>query len=50
VPVALLGDQAAPCAGSRARVCPIPGHPCLTDVDPTEVVAAAERLLAGGAA
>jgi ADP-heptose:LPS heptosyltransferase len=49
VPVALLGDQAAPCAGSRARVCPVPGHPCLADVDPAVVVAAAERLLAGGA-
>jgi len=50
VPVALLGDQHAPCAGSRARVCPVPGHPCLADVDPADVVAAAERLLAGGAA
>lgn len=50
VPVALLGDQAAPCAGSRARVCPVPGHPCLAEVDPADVVAAAERLLAGGIA
>jgi ADP-heptose:LPS heptosyltransferase len=47
VPVALLGDQEAPCAGSRARVCPVPGHPCLAGVAPEEVVAAAERLVAG---
>jgi ADP-heptose:LPS heptosyltransferase len=50
VPVELLGDQHAPCAGTRARVCPVPGHPCLSGVAPEEVVAAAERLLAGGAA
>jgi len=29
VPVALLGDQGAPCALSRARECPVEGHPCL---------------------
>ena len=23
----LLGDQTVPCAGCRARVCPVPGHP-----------------------
>ena len=50
VPVALLGDQGAPCRDSRARVCPVPGHPCLTAVDPADVVAAAERLLTGAAA
>ncbi|HEY0374255.1 MAG TPA: glycosyltransferase family 9 protein [Amnibacterium sp.] len=49
VPVALLGDQSAPCRDTRARVCPVPGHPCLADVAPADVVAAAERLLAGGA-
>jgi ADP-heptose:LPS heptosyltransferase len=40
VPVVLLGDQDAPCRGSRARVCPVPGHPCLTGVGPAEVLAA----------
>lgn len=45
VPVELLGDQAAACRGSRAVQCPVPGHPCLTSVDPSAVVAAAERLL-----
>jgi ADP-heptose:LPS heptosyltransferase len=46
VPHVLLGDQDAPCAGSRARVCPVPGHPCLAGVAVDEVVAAFERLLA----
>ena len=45
----VLGDQTAGCAGSRARVCPIPGHPCLAGVPPTEV-AAAVRSLVGVAA
>ena len=39
----LLGDQQAPCSLSRARTCPVPGHPC-TDVATDEVVAAVERL------
>jgi len=43
----LLGDQTVPCAGCRARVCPVPGHPCLSAVAPAEVVAALDRLLAG---
>ncbi|SDG86486.1 glycosyltransferase family 9 protein [Pseudonocardia oroxyli] len=40
VPHVLLGDQAAPCRDSRARECPVPGHPCLTSVTPADVVAA----------
>jgi ADP-heptose:LPS heptosyltransferase len=44
VPQVLLGDQAAACAGSRAKVCPIPGHPCLDGVQVGEVMAAVERL------
>ena len=46
VPVALLGDQEAPCRNTRARVCPVPGHPCLSSVAPATVVDAAERLIA----
>ncbi|RCG30413.1 glycosyltransferase family 9 protein [Sphaerisporangium album] len=38
VPVVLLGDQRAACRGSRARVCPVPGHPCLASVTAEEVV------------
>ena len=44
VPTVLLGDQAAACRGSRARECPVPGHPCLTSVTAADVVAAVEKL------
>ncbi|WP_334170253.1 glycosyltransferase family 9 protein [Sinomonas sp.] len=43
--VVLLGDQSAACAGSRARMCPVPGHPCLAGVTPSEVLRAVERLV-----
>ncbi|WP_409331187.1 glycosyltransferase family 9 protein [Trujillonella humicola] len=45
VPSLLLGDQDAPCRDTRARVCPVPGHPCLTSVSPLDVVAAVEKLV-----
>jgi ADP-heptose:LPS heptosyltransferase len=44
VPHVLLGDQNAPCAGSRARRCPVEGHPCLDGIPIGEIVAAVERL------
>ncbi|KWW97978.1 glycosyl transferase [Carbonactinospora thermoautotrophica] len=44
VPTVLLGDQEAPCRNSRARVCPVPGHPCLTSVTALDVRAAVEKL------
>jgi ADP-heptose:LPS heptosyltransferase len=44
VPHVLLGDQDAPCRGSRARICPVPGHPCLSEVDAEEVVNAVDKL------
>ncbi|MBA4609863.1 glycosyltransferase family 9 protein [Aeromicrobium sp. Marseille-Q0843] len=44
VPSVVLGDQDAPCRGSRARECPVPGHPCLTGVTAGDVVDALERL------
>jgi ADP-heptose:LPS heptosyltransferase len=44
VPHVLLGDQEAACAGSRARTCPVPGHPCLDGVPVGEVAAAVDRL------
>lgn len=47
VPVELLGDQDAACALSRARVCPVQGHPCLSDVSPEDVVDAVLRLSSG---
>ncbi|MEU7567334.1 glycosyltransferase family 9 protein [Streptomyces fradiae] len=49
VPHVLLGDQDAPCAGSRARECPVPGHPCLDGVRAEDVVAAVGKLLGAGA-
>ncbi|MGW5136527.1 glycosyltransferase family 9 protein [Streptomyces sp. NPDC004135] len=44
VPYVLLGDQDAPCADSRARHCPVPGHPCLDTVTAQDVVTAVEKL------
>ena len=44
VPHLLLGDQQAACANSRARVCPVPGHPCLGRVSVEDVMAAVEQL------
>ena len=46
VAVELLGDQSAPCRGSRARECPVAGHPCLGSVAPGAVTAAVARLTA----
>lgn len=43
--VELLGDQGAPCRLSRARECPVPGHPCLSTVRTEDVLEAHERLL-----
>ncbi|WP_413249938.1 glycosyltransferase family 9 protein [Sinomonas flava] len=45
-PVVVLGDQDAPCAATRARTCPVEGHPCLARVGPAEALAAVEGLLA----
>ncbi|RBY78374.1 glycosyltransferase family 9 protein [Geodermatophilus sp. TF02-6] len=44
VPTVLLGDQHAPCRLTRARECPVPGHPCLSSVSAADVVAAVEKL------
>ena len=40
----LLGDQTAPCRDTRARDCPVPGHPCLTGVEPEDVRDAVREL------
>jgi ADP-heptose:LPS heptosyltransferase len=50
VPYRLLGQQDADCAGTRARVCPVPGHPCLDSIDPAEVVTAVAELAGRGPA
>jgi ADP-heptose:LPS heptosyltransferase len=45
VPSVLLGDQVASGAGSRARHCPVPGHPCLDEVTGQDVLRAVQKLL-----
>ena len=40
----LLGNQEAECKDTRARRCPVPGHPCLNDVSVDGVLAAVEQL------
>lgn len=44
VPTVVLGDQDVPCAGCRARTCPIAGQPCTAGVT-AELVAAAVGTL-----
>jgi ADP-heptose:LPS heptosyltransferase len=44
-PHVVLGDQDAPCRDSRARECPVPGHPCLDRVTPDQVVTAVAELV-----
>lgn len=46
VPTVRLGDQEAPCRLTRARTCPVEGHPCTTSVTGRDVVEAV-RALAG---
>jgi ADP-heptose:LPS heptosyltransferase len=46
VPTVLLGDQDAPCARTRAKDCPVAGHPCLDGVPVARAVDAVEQLLA----
>jgi hypothetical protein len=44
VPHLLLGDQHSPCVGTRARLCPVRGHPCLDTVSVADVAAAVDEL------
>lgn len=45
VPLVLLGDQQAACAGTRARHCPVAGHPCLNGVTAEDVLRAVRKLI-----
>jgi ADP-heptose:LPS heptosyltransferase len=38
VPSVRLGDAAAGCRHTRAVTCPVPGHPCLSGIEPGSVV------------
>ncbi|MCG5431676.1 glycosyltransferase family 9 protein [Mycobacterium sp. MYCO198283] len=49
-PVVVLGDQRAPCRDTRARACPVPGHPCLDGITDQDVVAAVAAVRDRGAA
>jgi ADP-heptose:LPS heptosyltransferase len=44
VPHELLHIE-VPCAGCRARECPVPGHPCLDGLGVPDVLAALDRLV-----
>jgi hypothetical protein len=46
VPAVRLGDASAGCRHTRATRCPVPGHPCLSSIEPATVVEAV-RLLGG---
>ena len=45
VPTVRLGDQAAACRLTRARTCPVSGHPCTTSVTGRAVVDAVRSLV-----
>ncbi|WP_245713019.1 HAD-IIIA family hydrolase [Micromonospora nigra] len=44
VPTVRLGDATAACRGTRAARCPVPGHPCVSGIDPEEVLDALRLL------
>lgn len=48
VPHVRLGRQDAACAHTRARVCPVAGHPCLDSVTDEEVLGAVAALTVQG--
>ncbi|MET7671026.1 HAD-IIIA family hydrolase [Micromonospora luteifusca] len=48
VPTVRLGDAATPCRDTRAASCPVSGHPCLSGIDPDEVVDALRTLAVSG--
>ena len=47
VATTVLGDQRAACADTRARECPIPGHPCMAGVRGSDIAAAVAGLAVG---
>jgi histidinol-phosphate phosphatase family protein len=44
VAVVRLGEQEAACRDSRATLCPVLGHPCLSTIESADVLAAVEEL------
>ena len=47
VPAVVLGDQTADCALTRAKECPVPGHPCLSGIPVHRAAEAVEQLVSG---
>jgi ADP-heptose:LPS heptosyltransferase len=47
VPVTRFGDQVAACAGTRARTCPVPGHLCVSALNPSDLADAALAHMEG---
>ncbi|GAA4404412.1 hypothetical protein GCM10023168_17020 [Fodinibacter luteus] len=45
VPTVVLGDQGAACRATRARQCPVAGHPCVSGVTGDDVVRAVGSLV-----
>lgn len=50
IPHILLGDQQAACRDSRAVLCPVPGHPCLSSVTAAAACDAIDSLTAAAPA
>lgn len=50
VPLVILGDQRAACADTRARQCPIPGHPCMARVTGAQIAQSVAGLTRKAAA
>ncbi|WP_405093516.1 HAD-IIIA family hydrolase [Micromonospora sp. NBC_01392] len=48
VPTVRLGDAGAACRDTRATTCPVPGHPCLSAVEPGRVLEALRLLGVAG--
>ncbi|MDT0346359.1 glycosyltransferase family 9 protein [Streptomyces litchfieldiae] len=48
VPHLRLGRQDTPCANTRARMCPVAGHPCLDSITDEEVLGAVAALTVSG--
>ncbi|WP_206025215.1 HAD-IIIA family hydrolase [Micromonospora zingiberis] len=44
VPTVRLGDATAACRDTRAARCPVPGHPCLSRVEPDAILTALRLL------
>ena len=49
VPAVRLGDPVRACRHTRATRCPVPGHPCLSGIEPGAVVDAVRLLVRGTA-